>query len=364
MMNKFERTNLLLGECIRSFQLDLNGLVILTEAATGPYMYTPIMAALAGARKVYAITADSMFGNRDTVKRLTMAAALRWRVADRIQVIYEKTKAQVHESDIITNSGFVRPINREMISWMKSTAVIPLMWETWEFRRDDLDLRSCKEHQILVLGTDESKPPLSIYSYSGYLAMKLLFDLGLEGLKTRTLLIGSGEVCRRINNHFKQLKMDITWFSASDDGSLPYHKLSEYFMKKGAEYDVAILAEHINNICLLGNNGLLSYETIRRINPALFIGVIAGNLDLEGLKASRLYFYPDTIRPFGYISYDLYQLGPRPVLELYAAGLKVGQTMAHARKTHKTVEEAAAYTLNHSPAMDFVGGEAWIRSKV
>jgi len=47
---------------------------------------------------------------------------------------------------------------------------------------------------ILVLGTDESVPPHSMYPYSGYLAMKLLFELEQEGYKVKTLLLGAGQV--------------------------------------------------------------------------------------------------------------------------------------------------------------------------
>ena len=132
------RINKLLKDCVSTFVLDLNELVILTEAATGAYLYTPVMAALAGAKMVYAITSDSLFGTKEEVKAETLQVAKYWGVEDKIRVIFNKEKEIVSECDIITNSGFVRPINRDMISWMKPTAVIPLMWEPWEFREGEL----------------------------------------------------------------------------------------------------------------------------------------------------------------------------------------------------------------------------------
>jgi hypothetical protein len=104
---------------------------------------------------------------------------------------------------------------------------------------------------------------------------------------------------------------------------------------------------------------LLTYQQLQKTNPALCIGVIAGNLDIQGLKNSRLHHHPETIHPFGYMSYQPSELGPLPVLALYAAGLHVGQVMARARKSGLTTQEAAAYTLEHAPAMDFDGEWAW-----
>ena len=67
----------------------------------------------------------------------------------------------VAQADIITNSGHVRPIDAEMIGWMKPTAVIPLMYEAWEFRDADLDLAACQRRGIVVAGTNERHPAIS-----------------------------------------------------------------------------------------------------------------------------------------------------------------------------------------------------------
>jgi hypothetical protein len=78
------------------------------------------------------------------------------------------------------------------------------------------------------------------------------------------------------------------------------------------------------------------------------------------LQDSGLRFFPKTIRPASYMSYQASDLGPLPVLDLYAAGLKVGQEMARARQAGATVREAAAHALKHAPAIDFEGDMAWL----
>jgi hypothetical protein len=52
-------------------------------------------------------------------------------------------------------------------------------------------------------------------------------------------------------------------------------------------------------------------------------------------------------------------LGPRPVLELYAAGLRVGEVAARARASGLDVGAAARVALRDAPAMDFPPPLAW-----
>ncbi|HKP37803.1 MAG TPA: hypothetical protein VJT71_13180 [Pyrinomonadaceae bacterium] len=354
------RLTKILHQCVEDFDLNLRGLVVLTEAATGPYQYSPILAALAGADKVYAVTADSRYANKEDVKIQTLEKARQWGLSERIEVVFNKSRDWISECDIVTNSGFVRPINREFISFMKPTAVIPLMWETWELRDYHLDLEACKEHGILVLGTDEAQPPHALYSLPGYLAMKLIFELGLEGYRTRTLLLGSNVLARCIHEHFRHLNLPVTWFAEGETEAQPYDSLRSHFATHAQNYDVILVAEHEHDVRLLGADGLLTYDQIREANAAMCIGVISGNVDAGGLKTSGLRFYPEKILPFGQMSYQSYELGPLPVLELYAAGLKVGETMARARLSGSSVKEAARYALQNSAAMDFQDERAWL----
>src|SRR5215475_2518526 len=57
----------LMRETIAFLELDLSDLVILTEAASGPYVVTPVIAALAGAKRVLALTRDSHYASAKTV---------------------------------------------------------------------------------------------------------------------------------------------------------------------------------------------------------------------------------------------------------------------------------------------------------
>ena len=111
---------------------------------------------------------------------------------------------------------------------------------------------------------------------------------------------------------------------------------------------------------LIGKNGLLTPDLIRNVNPAMKIGVISGIVEGNELCKYDIDYIPKDIRPFGFMSYQAYDLGPRPVLELFAAGLKVGETMARARLSGMNVEQAAEHSIKNSWAQDLLGELSWL----
>lgn len=360
MSRSRHRIRSIIEQSLRDFRLDLSGLVVYTEAASGAYLHTPILAAMAGARRVIARTRDSRFLPGVQVERLTLDEARSFGVAHRIEVVHERRRDDLAAADIVTNTGFVRPIDDEVVEWLKPTAVIPLMWETWEFRPEDLALEACRRKGILVLGTDESAPPLSMDPYAGMLALKLLFDLRLEGYRTRVLLVGGDRLGRRIAQCFEGWGISCRWFADGTPGADPLAGLPEHWAAAGGGYDALLIAELRDRSRILGGDGLLAARELARVNPDLRVGVIAGNVDAGELAASGLAYLPESPAPPGYMAYQLYDMGPRPILELFTAGLKVGEAMARARLSGATVEESARDALASAPAMDFQGGVAWL----
>lgn len=339
---------------VDALRLDLRGLTILTEAATGPYRWTPLLAAAAGADRVVAVTRDSGYGRKEDVRAATLEAAAEWPGGDVVEVVFELERQLVAAADIVTNTGFVRPITRETISWMKETGVLPLMWETWELRADDLDLEACRERGIAILGTDESASTHELYGYGGFIVLKLLFELGLEGYKTRVVLLGGGAgLGRSAKSLLDRLGISVAWFSDDEADARPYSELRSFAEEHLEEYDALIVAEHRRPLRLLGGDGILDPIELATTHPALRVGVVSGNVDPDRLRASGLRTAPNVLRPFGYMSYQASDLGMRPVLELYAAGLKVGEALARARLAGMSVAEAEAHALACSPAMAF-----------
>jgi hypothetical protein len=49
----------------------------------------------------------------------------------------------------------------------------------------------------------------------------------------------------------------------------------------------------------------------------------------------------------------LADLGPKPVIDLHAAGLRVGEVMARARLAGKNLDDTISMALTMSPAQEF-----------
>src|SRR5690349_15533376 len=121
----------LMHEAVSRCELDLAGLTVLTEAASGAYVVTPVIAALAGA-DVCAVAASNAYTSEPEIRELTARIARMAGVVDRVELVSAKDPGIIGAADIITNSGNVRPIDAETVSHMKPSAVVPLMYESWE----------------------------------------------------------------------------------------------------------------------------------------------------------------------------------------------------------------------------------------
>lgn len=349
----------LIRECIEKLSLDLSGLNIFTEAASGYYAFTPIIALMAGAKNVLAIAKDSRFGKKEDIKENIEKIAGRVDYPGKLQVVFDYEL--IHEADIITNCGFVRPISKELISNMKKEAAISLMWETWEFREDDLDLQSCIENQILVLGTNEHHPALQIFKYVGLLAKKLLFELDIEVFRSKILIAGGGDFAKEI---FNTLKADgAVCRIVSPEKYLPENLLklsiadnlsSEESIKYLRTADALVFADHQSEKYWLGGNSGISADTLKEINPDIKIAHISGMTDAQEIHDSGIAYKPARIadKP-KLMSAATDYTGPRPLIELHTGGLKVGEVMAKARRSETDYRSAKTKALENPLCMDF-----------
>ena len=354
-----ERKREFVRRAIKKFRLNLEGLTVFTEAATGNYKYTPIIAALAGAKHVFAFTANSKYGEKEEVKKQTLKEAEEIGVTNKLSVIFDKDASCLCKSDIITNSGFVRPITREMISFMKPTAVIPLMWETWEFRPEDLDLTACEEKGILVMGTDEHHPSLNLFRSIGFKICKLLFDAGFSVYQDNLLLVASGDYGDSIadffiNNgiSFDRLVLD----NRASQRQESFIRTHEEVIRHLGKYEVLIVAEMYNNVDILSAQGLIPTGLLRRVNPLIQIIFVCGAVGSDDIAKEGLAMYPPDVTPFGHIRISAEYLGWKPTLELITAGLRVGEVMVRSRLLGMSTSETISVALRNSPAQAFEEG--------
>jgi len=322
------RIESLINQSISTFQLDLSGFTILTEAATGYYGLTPIIAALADTDNVLALTGDSKYGKAADIRQETMKLACHWKVDDKIQVICDRSDKRIDNADIITNLGFVRPIDANFLKRFKKTAVIALMWETWEFRSADLDLEECRRLEIPVLGTNEHHPDLRIFEYIGYIALKLLFEAQIEILNSKIVVLGQGEFADQILQTLISAKAETLPISTDPSNDIKKGESINFFKQA----DAIVIAEHHHRKQLVGEKGLITARELYELNRGVTVIHICGNVDQKDINKVGIKCWPTHFASAGYMSAATDYVGPKPLIRLHTAGLKVGQDLAHARK--------------------------------
>jgi hypothetical protein len=339
-------------QLVDKYQVDCRGLTVLTEAASGAYLYNPMIAILAGASRVITFSQNSRYGNIIEIEKMMDETYRQVGLAGEYEFVSRLKTADIASADIITNSGHLRPFDKNFIEKMKLTAVIPLMWEPWEIRSGEISLDAAKQKGILIMGTNEHQAPCDMRPYSFLTALHMLMAHQSAIKDDRILIIGRQYTLgQAIEDGFNRMGIQCKCIAADADSEIVSSALD------WATY--ILVAEHKDQRLLIGPHGLI--PTSRLLDTRITgIGVMAGLIDRVDIEKNLISVYPDIIAPPGYMSYLPSELGPYAVMDLFAAGLKVGQVMANARISGMGVSDAAHYTLENSPAMDLDGEFSWI----
>jgi hypothetical protein len=320
-------------------------MTVLTEAAAGNFIVTPLIAALAGAKKVYVVCKDTRYGTTDEIlDYLEELKKLMGIETTCIEFIEDKMLV-AKDVDVVTNSGHVRPIDAKFIAKLKPNAVIPLMFESWEFRPEDIDLDACIDCNVPILGTNERDSRLHIFRYVGMCALKLLLESEIEVYKSNMLLLSSGEYLKEIETVLKNNGASVTSIDTTN------HKFSSKIVGI-KEFDAIVVAEQENRECLIGKDGIcIDTKLISEGCPVIVH--IAGVLDYEFIKEHGLKKHPEAEISYGYMTVTTDYVGVRPVIELNAGGLKVGEELHKRMRNNGNYKEAQQYALLNSLAMEF-----------
>lgn len=324
----------LIDTAIARLELNLSGLTILTEAASGVFAVTPLIAARAGAARVIAVTRDSRFGQSDDVIENICDLALKMGVGDKIHCSTLSAFEFADQADIVTNLGFVRPLNHNLLKRLPKHSVIPLMWEPWEFRQEDVDILVCRERQIAVIGTCETDPRLRIFDYLGAVVAKLLFESGLEVLRTRVALIASDPFGEAIERVLTQMGVEVTRLSLPKGDE----NLDARWADELRDVDALVVAEQKDKRCLVGGGngictGRLHAQNIRLVH-------LSGVVDDDDLCRAGVPKFPEQRVEFGRMTVTTGYVGPRPVIDLHAGGLRAAELAVRARLNGASVDEA------------------------
>jgi hypothetical protein len=304
----------LMRRAVEECRLDLSGAVVLTEAATGPYVVTPVLAAMAGAADVVAVTRDTRYGTAADVTRQTLALAEAAGVAGRITVTTTRRPEDVARADVVTNSGHVRPIDEAMIALMKPSAVVPLMFEAWEAEagRSDLDIPALRSRGIAVAGTNERHPAVDVFSYLGLMAVKLLLDAGVPAYRSRIAVLCDNPFLDFVVRGLTGAGAEVTAAASLDD------------LLSAPQPEALLVAVRPTGGPVLDPAEM---DALAGRWPGCLVAQYWGDLDRTGLAERRLPVWPDAAPGAGHMGVLPSAVGPDPIVRLQTGGLKVAEVL-------------------------------------
>lgn len=305
----------LIERSVDRMTLDLSGSTVVTEAATGAYVVTPVIAAVAGADRVIAVTRATRFGSVDDVEAETRQLADLFGVFDRIDVRDERPSDQiVQAADLVTNSGHVRPIDASVASWMRPDAVVSLMFEAWEIDlgRDDVDLDALRQAGIRFAGTNERHPAVDVFSYLGPMAVKLLADAAISTYDAHLLLLCDNPFMPYLRAGLEDSGADVV---------------------VGDRFDPDLVNDRLDAVVVAlqpGDDPVIAKSEIATIAeraPAAVVAQFWGDVPRDWCAEAGVPCAPAADPGTGHMGVLPSAVGPEPIVRLQAGGLKVGELL-------------------------------------
>jgi hypothetical protein len=267
---------------------------------------------MAGAR-VYALANTTRYATDVEIEEVTVGLARKAGVADRIQLVYERDSFPIGTVDIVTNSGQVRPIDAAMVARLKPSAVIPLMYESWEYRSADLDVEACRSRGVLVAGTSEYHPFVKMFSFLGPMAVRQLHDAGVAVYDSNIVLLCDNAFGPYIKSFLENCGATVSM----------ERRLTAQALTQGVDAVVLALQPRAWPVLTAAGARLLGDHA-----PGTVVVQFWGDADRGALAAAGVPVWPEREPAAGHMAVLPSAVGPEPVVRLQAGGLKVGEVLA------------------------------------
>lgn len=309
---------------IRDLNLDLKGLTILTEAGTGLFLLTPIIAGLSGAKKVYALSKTTKYGSFEEIKEQLKQLSLLFEIDTlKIELFEKENFHNFSEIDIVTNLGHVRPINEDLLRKLNKNAVISYMCEAWEHRQQDLDIELCQKYNIPVFATNEDYPKVDCFRGTGLIALQMIFESKISLIDSHVCIISRDkfgkEIYKQVEKFTKNAHL-INDFGRIDD------------CKNFKNLDLLIIADYLYEDYIISTNGLVDPGVLKKLSPYVKIIQYCGKNNLEQIIKNKISVYPKVELEAVRMYKTLADISYKAFIRLMTAGLKVGEGICKAKK--------------------------------
>lgn len=301
---------------IERLDLDLSGLTVLTEAATGFYRLTPVLSAAAGAERVIAVARDNAFGSAETafaqVDDLARAAGLE----SALSLSSAPAIEHAHQAQLITNLGAVRPIDAAFIERLGAESSVSLMFGAVDARPADLDVDALRAAGVPICGVNEDQ--IGLFRWTGQRIAWWLTELGIAVVDSRITIWGHGAPADKTAAWLERAGALVTHHQDVEPPADP----------SLTGLDALILMSRETRIA---PDASLSPRQLARRSPGAAVLEYAGEVDRQACRDAAVIVYPLTPPRAGHVARTIGEIISDPVVELHAAGLRVGELMVRAR---------------------------------
>lgn len=321
-----------LQHIIQDLNIQLQNECVLTEAASGAYACTPILAALAGA-EVHAFARDSKYGSAIDCINEVQALAEQCGASNRIYFHIEKNEMPWESASVVTNSGALRPLDNKVLERVSASCRIPLMFESWEFRSQDLDLDFCKLKGIRVAGTNERHPQVDVFGYLGDMVVRLIQDARQTPYRNKFIVVSNNDftpyLCKPLVYMSDAVgvycplkyKSEIENLGATYLGDWNVTEIpNEWKSASAVIYTGSPFSEN-----LWGTFPLLNFNIWKTLSSPLLLR-FAGDVREADLFQHEINFHPENV-PAGHMGILPSAIGWDPIIRLQAGSLKVAELM-------------------------------------
>jgi len=199
-----------------------------------------------------------------------------------------------------------------------------------------VDIAACLEYNIPIMGNNQSYSDVGIFEFCGPLVVKMLFMAGLEVKGNRVAVVSQDKFGEVITEYLQSCQANVLRIINKESSN----------SKITSRMDAIIVAQYQSKETIIGPGGWIEPHQLAIEHPECTVIQLCGKVDTESLAIYNIRYVPERSIGIHRMAYTLAHLGPKPVIDLHAAGLKVGELMwkeFQRVKDHQTVTKNLCY---------------------
>jgi hypothetical protein len=306
----------LIRQCIRHYKLDLTGYNVLLPVYSDEPALTPIMAGLAGAKRIFVMGQEIEIVNRTAMfeNELDLTAHITFLERENPQIL--------SELDILLYGEGIPFIDGVFASNLNKDCIISMLPKNLDFNNTlGINAEECSRRNIKIIGVEPDNKNLSLYKHLAHVVTKRCSEAGVDVLGSKLLLISNGELSDNILSHLKNCGAQV--YVAHTDNNQD----KSYILKHLEEVDAVIVADYpLMSSLVIGNEGFIRVEDILNVNPEVKIIHLAGKMQPNALSLNRISYWPNSIVQ-NTLNVNIKELGLRTSVEIVAASMKAAESL-------------------------------------